>query len=291
MDEMELFRRRHQREQIRDMHARMAELKQMEDAYGDAGTIAFILGIPVKDVLRVAGDREHDLEEIDPRDLTNTTWRDVMTMCLITCLPPGVMPVREHLDNGALLNPHGSGFAVGSIIGRFMDSDRAVRDFLVVRRLHRYEPAVLHSRNAIGDSPVTEGNIHPFLSGNAAVFHNGYLFPHDGERSDSRIFAEEILPRYDLDDGISVALLEARMGPNKAVILRPGKPAMILNHQLGIRLPDGTWHSNSDYLGISHHVPGFCPQCGTATDEKPVCASCEEQAQRRRALLMRGTSW
>jgi hypothetical protein len=61
------------REQIRDMHARMAELKQMEDAYGDAGTIAFILGIPVKDVLRVAGDREHDLEEIDPRDLTNTT--------------------------------------------------------------------------------------------------------------------------------------------------------------------------------------------------------------------------
>jgi hypothetical protein len=219
--------------------------------------------------------------------------KDVMTMCLITYLPPGVMPVKEHLDNGARLNPHGHGFSIGWTRLGSMDAEKVISEFIHLRARNPQLPAMFHSRNATGDSPVTLENIHPFRVSprgqDAFIAHNGYLFPHDGEKSDSRIFAEQVLPRYDLDDGISVALLEARMGPNKAVILRPGKPAMILNHQLGIRLPDGTWHSNPDYLGISHHVPGFCPQCGTATDEKPVCASCEEQAQGRRALLMKGT--
>lgn len=62
-----------QQVRVRQVQESLAELKEMQHAYGDAGTVAFILGIPVQDVLRVTGDRGHDLEEIDPRDLTNTT--------------------------------------------------------------------------------------------------------------------------------------------------------------------------------------------------------------------------
>jgi hypothetical protein len=215
---------------------------------------------------------------------------DVMRMCHLAYFPPGVMPVLEHLENGARLNPHGSGFAIGAVRLRSMDPERAISLFMRLRARHPDRPAVLHSRNATGDSPVTLENIHPFRSGSAVVFHNGYLFPHDGGKSDTAIFAEEVLPRYDLDNRADVTLLEERMGPNKAVVLHPAGKVTILNGHLGIALPDGAWHSNTDYLGIPHHLPGICPQCAEPTGDKPVCASCEEQAQGRRALLMRGTS-
>jgi hypothetical protein len=34
------------------------ELRELEAAHGDAGVVAFILGIPVEDVLRVSGKEE-----------------------------------------------------------------------------------------------------------------------------------------------------------------------------------------------------------------------------------------
>lgn len=211
-----------------------------------------------------------------------------MMMCLISCYAPGVMPVADHLENGMALNPHGSGFAIGSAMARSLNPEKMLLMFLRLRKQYPGRPAVFHSRSATGDSPVTEANCHPFRNEGMIASHNGYLFPHDGERSDSRIFAGEVLPLYDLDDRKAVALLERRMGPNKAVILRGLSPALILNKRLGITLDDGTWHSNSDYLGVSHHVPGSCPQCNAETDCKPVCASCERKAQGRRALLMKG---
>jgi hypothetical protein len=211
-------------------------------------------------------------------------------MCLLSYYPAGVMPVREHLENGARLNPHGSGFAAGWDLRRSMDSEKAIDGFLAARMQTPFLPAMFHARNATGDSPVTPENIHPFrvsLRGkDAFVAHNGYLFPHDGDRSDSAIFAEEILPRYDLDDPDEVALLERRMGPSRAVVLFPASRALILNAHLGICLPDGTWHSNRDYLGEPHVIPGVCPVCKAETDLKPVCETCEGRAQRRRALLM-----
>jgi hypothetical protein len=48
---------------IREVKASLKELRELDHAYGDAGTVAFILGIPVEDVLRVTG--EHDMKEID----------------------------------------------------------------------------------------------------------------------------------------------------------------------------------------------------------------------------------
>jgi glutamine amidotransferase len=211
----------------------------------------------------------------------------VITICHLTYYPAGVMPVREHLENGAKLNPHGHGFAIGNgIIGRSMNPDEAIDRFLLVRERSLKHPAMFHSRNATGDSPVTFMNCQPFWGkGNLMVAHNGYLFPHEGEKSDSLIFTQEILPRYDLRKPQDRALLEERMGPNKAVILKTGKRAgIILNRHLGIM--DGkTWHSNADYLGIPHIIPGICPACHAETDLTPVCARCEEKAQGRRLLL------
>ena len=85
----------------------------------------------------------------------------------------------------------------------------------------------------------------------------------------------------------SQALLEYRMGRNKAVILHEDG-ACILNAHLGISLPDGTWHSNSGYTGEPHLHDGECPVCTIHTDRKPVCDFCEEEAQERRVLLMKG---
>lgn len=215
----------------------------------------------------------------------------MIAICYMAYFPPGVMPVREHLDNGARLNPHGFGFAMGYLGMHYMDADEAVTEFMAHREQFSDIPALFHARNATGDSPVTPDNIHPFQVNMATdwgylfVAHNGYLFRHEEGRSDSRIFAYEILQRYNLDDPGSRALLEQRMGPNKAVIIHPDG-AYILNAHLGISSPDGTWHSNTDYLGISHLRDGQCPQCHAETDLKPVCEPCEERAQRRRSLLM-----
>jgi predicted glutamine amidotransferase len=112
------------------------------------------------------------------------------------------MPVREHLEHGARLNPHGSGFALGYIAKHFTDPEKAIAQFMAHRERFLHLPALFHSRNATGDSPVTPENIHPFEVnlpwGKAFVAHNGYLFKHEGDRSDSRIFAEEILPLYNM---------------------------------------------------------------------------------------------
>ena len=211
----------------------------------------------------------------------------MVTICLLSYYPPGVQPVRKDLENGARLNPHGYGFAFPWMVRRELDNPGEVIDhFLAMRVEYPESPAVFHSRNATGDSPRTLKNAQPFWTGDMIVAHNGYLFPHDGERSDSVIFGQEILPRYDLDDPAQVELLEKRMGPNKAVILRLGRPALILNQDYWIGLAGGTWHSNGDWQGIPHVLPGWCPVCHGATMMKPVCLACEMDARERRALLM-----
>lgn len=43
---------------IRQVKAALDELRKLEDEHGLAGTVAFILGIPVEDVLRVSGKEE-----------------------------------------------------------------------------------------------------------------------------------------------------------------------------------------------------------------------------------------
>lgn len=223
-------------------------------------------------------------------------------MCLLSFYPPGVMPVREHLENGARFNPHGSGYANGEHYYRSLDPEKAIQAFTALREQCPEPPALFHSRHATGDSPRTLENCHPFRvlvhGKRALVAHNGYLFPHEGEDSDTKIFARDILYRYDLDDPAHVALLEERMGPNRAVILREGR-ALILNAHQGITLPDGTWHSNTDYLGVRTLTSGRCLYATHKTHacynpgelllgDKLICRPCDKKARERRELLMEG---
>lgn len=48
------------REQVAEVRARMAELADLQEKYGELGTIAFMLNRPIEDIQRVAGnDREN----------------------------------------------------------------------------------------------------------------------------------------------------------------------------------------------------------------------------------------
>jgi hypothetical protein len=215
------------------------------------------------------------------------------------------MPVRGHLENGARLNPDGFGWAMlagGNLVSRrSLNGEDMISDFMTRRAASPDAPALFHARHATDTEP-TVGNAHPFPLGGdtrVAVAHNGYLFPvTEGEqRSDSRIFAEEILPRYNLDDPSHVAKLEAWLGTNKVVVLSGspahGQAAYILNAGRGVWLGDGTWHSNPDYTGtlqddtrcrscgsddllggLSLATGGeLCKQCVTAMDYRTVTAA------------------
>jgi glutamine amidotransferase len=225
------------------------------------------------------------------------------TMCLLTYYPPGVEPVREHLENGARLNAKGHGWAAIDRYNmlhchRSLDAAEMITSFMVFRAENPDSRAMFHSRYATGTATTLE-KCHPMQVGNdplTVMAHNGYLFPTEGE-SDTEVFARDILPRYDLLNPASRAVLEERMGPNKAVILSTNillPRVIILNGSKGIMLPGGTWHSNRDYLGTSHLEEGKCIICSQIPQEGAsvigegdiLCHSCEATASNRYELLM-----
>lgn len=216
-------------------------------------------------------------------------------MCLLTYLPPGVMPDLDALYNGAYLNDDGHGFAVIAdrqiIAQRGLDAADMIALFDAVRREHPHGPALFHSRFAThGDRSV--GNCHPFAVGGderTVLAHNGILpdavQPAKGDpRSDTRITAEEFLPRFG-----SLRHRRARLRlqrwmtrDNKMVILtvdrRYKAPAYILNEPAGI-WDGGIWYSNDGYQPLTaprradwsswnrlDSVAQRCWGCGAAID-------------------------
>lgn len=207
-------------------------------------------------------------------------------MCLLTFLPPWVMPVDEHLANGIEMNPHGFGWALITkdkhlLTGRGMDPEEVLDSFLSKREDHPEGPALFHSRLSTGGLRYRD-NCHPFTAGNdrrTVIAHNGTLFKATGYRSDTREFAEDIYPRdfaYGLDDPEDVAELMTYVGKNKLVILTVNPQYLhmsyLVNGSLGFwvdkdgnewdgqgEVPEGhAWHSNRDYtkpLTYRHEVP------------------------------------
>lgn len=219
-----------------------------------------------------------------------------MTQC-----PAGTIPEQWQLENGADINPHGSGWAVAgrNWVQHFtsLDPAEAVSTFMRFRRRHLDGPALFHSRYASA-SPVTLENVQPFIVGgnrDIVMAHNGYLFTAaDGDtRSDSHILAAEILPLWDLGKNEEKRRLARIINPGRAVILwsrssapRPWKQSLILNKRSGFTLPDGTWHSNSDYTGIALNPEGFCPLCKEESETR-ICARCQAAAAMTRDELYR----
>lgn len=213
-------------------------------------------------------------------------------MCYMVYHPAHVQPDGEKLINGGALNPHGYGWTLGTDeVYHGMSLPIAVGSFVQARRGRWEVPAIFHARYATGNSPRTLANCQPLILEDGTVLaHNGGLFPViDGEpESDTRIFAEEFLPRWDLDSETDRAQLERLIGSNKMIILRPGKPDVFLNSHLGIWLPDGSWHSNSDYTGSSHLRAGQCSACGIpvpSVEAATLCPRCQADFEQRYVRL------
>ncbi|MBF6250185.1 hypothetical protein [Nocardia farcinica] len=214
-------------------------------------------------------------------------------MCILTFLTPGSAPDLDALNNGALTNPHGHGYAVLTgtttiTVGHGLDGAAVIAEFAAVRERFPEGPALFHSRLATHGRHDL-GNCHPFPVGGdvrTVLAHNGILPSHvhpqpGDQRSDTRIAAEDFLPREPFgpwDSWAGRARLERWLGTDKMVILTVDpayrRRAYIFNEHLGI-WDNGTWFSNTSYLPFDEREvwAGDCLNCGQPTT---VCDAADE---------------
>lgn len=189
-------------------------------------------------------------------------------MCMLCVIPPNVIPSREKLENSALNNPHGFGFAI--VIPsenrihseRTMNADTSINRFLEMRAKYPEGYAMWHARLATHGS-MTVDNCHPFKVGGddrTYLAHNGILpivEPQGDLRSDTRIFAEDLLPAIGgitaLDNDQVFNLMEDFTSGSKVCILTVDPDAKhqcyLIHENKGKVDASGVWWSNdSCYL-------------------------------------------
>ena len=193
-------------------------------------------------------------------------------MCMLCVVNPGVIPDRDKLENSALNNPHGFGFAIvvpnekRIIVERTMDPDESINRFLKLRKKHKDGYAMWHARYATHGSKTVD-NCHPFKVGKDGLTylaHNGIIdIPMDDkdDRSDTRVFAEDFLPAIGgvkaLDDNLVWDMAQRYTKGSKVAILTVNPKAKhqlyLLNGNLGHEM-DGVWWSNDGYC-----LPRYTP--------------------------------
>lgn len=192
-------------------------------------------------------------------------------MCMLCVMPPNVIPSREKLENSALNNPDGFGFAIvipaedRIHVERTMNPDTSIQRFLEMRTKYPESYAMWHARLATHGS-TTVDNCHPFEVGydnRTVLAHNGILpiiQPQGDLRSDTRIFAEDLLPRIGgvsaLDNTQVYNLIEDFTSGSKVCILTLDPEAKrncyLIHQEKGNIDGDGVWWSNdSCELGYS----------------------------------------
>ena len=247
-------------------------------------------------------------------------------MCMLCVIPPNVIPSREKLENSALNNPDGFGFAIvipsenRIHVERTMNADASITRFLEMREKYPEGYATWHARYATHGS-TTVDNCHPFQVGigNTQTYlaHNGMLpviEPLGDTRSDTRIFAEDILPTIggvtSLDNEQVWNILEDFTQGSKVVILtidpRAKHQCYLLHESKGWKDSSGVWWSNQScylytpstptpysyglkdtksdawaecntcetFYDISSMKDGYCMQCGTCTDCEAYVTEC-----------------
>lgn len=222
-------------------------------------------------------------------------------MCILIYYPSTKMPDPAHLREACINNPDGFGWAViaGSQIltGHSMLADEAIDEFLAVRDLHRDGDALFHARITTHGSTSID-NCHPFwVSGRSdmVLAHNGMMpcQPRPGDRrSDTRIFAEEVLMRdfRRLDREKTIKRLSSWVGYSKVLILSTNpalkQSAYLINASMG-KWVSGVWFSNDTYKpdpwGSYAHWYGALPKVlGPSLDDETVWV-CRDPACNRTA--------
>ena len=201
-------------------------------------------------------------------------------MCLLVVCKPNAIPKREQLTEGACSNPHGFGFAMvidGKIFRyRTMSARKAVSKFIHMRQQYPDNYAIWHARYAT-HGVRNEDNCHPFMVGGDAdtvLAHNGVLdtfIDKDDKRSDTRVFAEDILPKLGgvraLDDANLYRLVQGWATGSKIAVLTTNPQAeyqlYLINEKLGHWDDDGVWWSNSSYKRSTYYVSDYKPTTTT----------------------------
>lgn len=184
-------------------------------------------------------------------------------MCMLCVVPPNVIPSRDKLENSALNNPHGFGFAIvipsekRIHVERTMNADTSINRFIEMRGKYPEGYAMWHARFATHGS-TTIDNCHPFKVGKDShtyLAHNGILpiiEPHGDNRSDTRIFAEDLLPAIggvaSLDNPQVVNLIEDFTSGSKVCVLTVHPDAKyqcyLFHEEKGWRDDSQVWWSN-----------------------------------------------
>ena len=188
-------------------------------------------------------------------------------MCLLVVCNPNSTPSKDDLKMGACSNPHGFGFAIdtgsGIISERSMSAKKSIARFLELREQYPNGYAMWHARYAT-HGVKNELNCHPFKvvgEHDTYLAHNGVLdihIPKDDKRSDTRIMAEELLPRLGgvsaLDDDYVYDMISSWASGSKVVVMTNDPSAQykiyIINESAGSWDDKGIWWSNTSYKPI-----------------------------------------
>jgi glutamine amidotransferase len=226
-------------------------------------------------------------------------------MCLLVVCNPNSTPSKDDLTTGACKNPHGFGFAIdtgsGIISERSMSAKKSIKRFLELREQYPNGYAMWHARYAT-HGVKNELNCHPFkLEGEHDTYlaHNGVLdilIPKDDKRSDTRILADELLPRLGgvsaLDDDYLYDMISSWASGSKIAVMTNDPSTQykmyIINENLGSWDDNGVWWSNTSYKSTPITKPySYEPsvydivatdshfQASDFEDNKFECPSCE----------------
>ena len=217
-------------------------------------------------------------------------------MCLLVVSSPNSTPRKKDLENASCNNPHGFGYAVIAgnkiITGKGMSSKKVIKEFLEVRKQYPNSYAMYHARFAT-HGVKNDDNCHPFKVGGSELTylaHNGILsvdIPANDMRSDTRIFAEDILPSMGgvtaLDNTNLYRMIEGWASGSKIAVFTLDPNAeydcYIINEDLGHWDNAGNWWSNDGYKENTwakyFQEPAYA-YSGMSEDEDYACMMCGE---------------
>jgi glutamine amidotransferase len=198
---------------------------------------------------------------------------------MLCVIPPNTFPAREKLENSALNNPHGFGYAI-AVPSEFrihtfrtMNPDEAINRFFDDRAKYLDGYAIWHARYATHGT-TTLDNCHPFMVGDDTgtyLAHNGILSVIENpqeNRSDTRIFAEDLLPTIggveSLDNPQVWNMLEDFTTGSKIAVLTVNPVAKhqlyLLHADKGLEDSNKVWWSNNtcylnNYYAYDYRTP------------------------------------